>query len=910
MHNKSNIQNIKRNNCKRGGKVIPTELPSIFQTSQLTPLQLVWFIIANMDIFEKEKFNKFIKELKNYVNIIISESESESDDDTFLLYGETSLLLNPPNTLKAKSIYDFSIFNRKWQQIFHIIHAYDTDDISRFNNLLEEYFDNNGQYKATNVGIQNENSMSLIRHFNAYRNKLSTLQNASSLKGKYVVFFNGLFEPNLVQPSHQSYFAEISCFEMNPLFLSDLFTNISKNSNGDIEIVFILPKLDKNVNSEYTQQISESTDEVLDNLPDNGKYLIIDYSDTSQEKVEKNKVYITINKPNTYSLQALKNVLEDAYMSKIVSDFFHDTRTDIGNYVQNSEYANMSEMIQPKNLKNVNSLSKNSKGERGNSFASNDLFFDLYVFRLFPDFHRVYQSNDIYKRVQTIKYDMPEAKNQRTKKILQFLINPYWDLDKKIMQILELAKKHKRCLMIIENAQPNSPKIDVWNIKSKLILLTLEKTFNFSKLSLDSEVSFSVYVRDIPKMFARNRYFEDVVNFDTIADYIRAESTIDFKFEKKVSTSENKDDWWMSYYFDPLRICKKGRLLQTYGTCWFNVYLNMIILNMDLRNELHYTWLKISNKPEEMKRLCPNTSDDKCLDYNVCPSSFVNETNYIQSLRDMLLRLYANIFIYNYKMFTPQNHQTLLKLSVKIRQHNKVNEANVNIPFNDINKAIQSNQELDRAMINQLRPFYVTTEVLFDLLSSVIENKSKISHYRLHNNYDKYKMPWYIIIGYPLTQNYDNKNYSLMSCYIELLDKDSDNLVKKGHGVTGFCCGNTYFVYDSNDQEPFECEWHTEIGLQNILKQNKYKIFNNISIPVGILVLNENLRKTWTNTSNVLPPQGGKSRKQSTVDKVSMKGYKRHFVVHKTSDDKKYVKVNGEIKLLSSIRGKYTKVKA
>jgi hypothetical protein len=41
--------------------------------------------------------------------------------------------------------------------------------------------------------------------------------------------------------------------------------------------------------------------------------------------------------------------------------------------------------------------------------------------------------------------------------------------------------------------------------------------------------------------------------------------------------------------------------------------------------------------------------------------------------------------------------------------------------------------------------------------------------------------------------------------------------------------------------------------------------------------------------------------------KIMLNGYKRRFVVHKDTSGNQYIKLNGNIKRLSSLKGKYTK---
>jgi hypothetical protein len=760
----------------------------------------------------------------------------------------------------------------------------------------------------------------LINKWKVQKNKNIDVK---ELNGRYLITLNfkqsNVMRSNIRMGIIENCDEKICCIEFDPKYLPPTFIHkLPKKQNGELEFIFIITDTAHKL---FKNEIRTVLDQIITNTEGVTKCMIVDTDKTLSILLETNHICIHADFTGT----SYEEVIDSTPMNQLIGGFIHDTKINLTEYVTHHEHTYMSNAIKPKefnNAKNTNTKvgtnSTNTELYNGNTMQRihrlNNIYFDVYVFHVIINTDIIYTLDNI-KRVQTLQYVLQNQQehlnatnNNVTKNILYFLLNPVWNLQEKLEQIVSLAKKNKRCLILLERVTKTNDKTRssasnfyefdeyVGNVFQQVI----------GSIKEPYKLPLHIYTQGLKNSFIkRNPYVEDVVNFFPTN---QKRSNNEYKFYEFFGKTKAmfQHTWWMHYYFDPITVCKQGRILSLYGTCWYTTLINMILLTKELRDELHNIWLRINENKNELNVLCPNYQDEqiKCIDYDTCPMYFARESRsnsndkYLKTVRTMLLRLYANIFIYDYKLHY-QDRQTILRLSATIKDDLQDKDR--------VLDKIEKGNVLEDADIALIEGKHVTSKEIFLTMTSVVDDKTKWSYW--DSNTKVTGKPWYIVSTNPTQRvitSTSNVRYILKSAYISIHQEGKQT----AHAICGFYCNDMYYIQDPNDEVPYMCPWYDKDKLILFLQQHyihNSDRYNKAHITLGIYCVEDDVLKIWRDQKNALHFGGGKTMKNAVKDRVIINGYKRSFIVHRNNQGKKYVKINGEHKLLSALKGRYKK---
>jgi hypothetical protein len=92
-------------------------------------------------------------------------------------------------------------------------------------------------------------------------------------------------------------------------------------------------------------------------------------------------------------------------------------------------------------------------------------------------------------------------------------------------------------------------------------------------------------------------------------------------YSQKYRSTNLMDKWWYEYFMRSLP-CARGRIIQFFGTCWFNVVLNTILLTPKLKE---YVMARI--KYDKIFKNYYNYSDNKLLFSYILPNNIIEIIN-------------------------------------------------------------------------------------------------------------------------------------------------------------------------------------------------------------------------------------------------------------------------------------------
>jgi hypothetical protein len=145
----------------------------------------------------------------------------------------------------------------------------------------------------------------------------------------------------------------------------------------------------------------------------------------------------------------------------------------------------------------------------------------------------------------------------------------------------------------------------------------------------------------------------------------------------------------------------------------------------------------------------------------------------------------------------------------------------------------------------------------------------------------------------------------LIACAIRISSKDLNHL------VCGYKCDEKYYIYDSNSIT-VECNWN------NRDFENYTQIYNKLYkggdakkvYPIFLLYTKQTTAKVLLEENQVTYIENGGRNKKVTKDKVVIKQNKKVYVVNTNKNKERYITVNKEKILLSTLRGKYKYMKS
>lgn len=286
--------------------------------------------------------------------------------------------------------------------------------------------------------------------------------------------------------------------------------------------------------------------------------------------------------------------------------------------------------------------------------------------------------------------------------------------------------------------------------------------------------------------------------------------------------------WWVNYSISNNPSCSNGKLMQTYGTCWFHSMLNMLFLTEHTKKLLQQQWKQFDENSKKM--ICGAKYPDACESLeNACPLSG-------ESKRISLMRIFYNVFIRGVKLHP---------FSSKLIERNAAESLNKVKGFTGNSTSL----ELFNQGANVTRILVALQDVIINLFHKVPYLWLDSSNKTLWNNDDKDsqnielkvngKYEFIVVDGtsvsfnetpYTITHKGEGNEFVeyhiLVGCLIHV------NIVGiGGHAIVGLKCDDEYYVYDSNNVLAVT-NWHVgDIGEYIRIATDFYK--NQVDI-VGI----------------------------------------------------------------------------
>jgi len=249
-------------------------------------------------------------------------------------------------------------------------------------------------------------------------------------------------------------------------------------------------------------------------------------------------------------------------------------------------------------------------------------------------------------------------------------------------------------------------------------------------------------------------------------------------------------NWWFEYVFDQEPYCADGKLVQTYGTCWFHATLNTLFMTEKIQNILVYNWEQMTLQDKQI--ICGKHFDADqqiCDDIpSYCPSDY-------GGMRKELYKIFYNVFIKKRKLKTSDpliiENASIQALGKPLRKDLNKREKIYNMGARPSNTLITILQELFED--EQYLEFEDMIGIKFDvkltrqqLLPEFIILYAKIS------SANRYRKPLKRI---QLRKDNKTFNYVLRAAALAYLYKRK----KGGHAVAGLFCDDEYYVFDSNN---------------------------------------------------------------------------------------------------------------
>ena len=335
--------------------------------------------------------------------------------------------------------------------------------------------------------------------------------------------------------------------------------------------------------------------------------------------------------------------------------------------------------------------------------------------------------------------------------------------------------------------------------------------------------------------------FNECVPIDTDIDTdnikITEENISDFynkQFDYRIMNTPNNnaekidDTWWFKYYFDT-PLCAYGRLLQSSGTCWCNVIINILIL-------CPFIVKILVSKFEEQKRKNVHVHD-----------SFESLQKSNPDLKTYLFG-FINILLVNKQKAKFEDKNVVINLASKIKcEYEKEITPNENINCNDpsygdggdsffgIRKVFDTllTKNIDYVVIQKKNRIpYIFNKLTYDEQTRYVLIEKRLKELNngtlLWNNvlYDKEVdntiSPSILLIDYAIFGGKIKPNTEITVSGITYTLEASNIDVNIKHAIAGLKCEDKYYIYDSNNFITYS-DWNelNYTNYENLIKLNK-----------------------------------------------------------------------------------------
>ena len=344
--------------------------------------------------------------------------------------------------------------------------------------------------------------------------------------------------------------------------------------------------------------------------------------------------------------------------------------------------------------------------------------------------------------------------------------------------------------------------------------------------------------------------FNECVPIDTDNIKIKEENISDFsnkQFDYRIMNTPNNnaekidDTWWFKYYFDT-PLCAYGRLLQSSGTCWCNVIINILILCPFIVKIL-VSKFEAQGK-NSFKSLQKSNPDLKTYLFGFINILLVNKQKAKFEDENVVINLASKIKCEYEKEITPKENincnipsygdggdsffgirkvfDTILTKNIDYVVIQKINR----IPyiFNNLTTGEQSRYDSIENRLKELNSSKTLTwkDVLYD------------------KEVDNTISPSILLIDYAIFDGKPKPSTEITVSGITYTLEASNIDVNKKHAIAGLKCEDKYYIYDSNNFITYS-NWNEldYTNYVNLIKENKveeYYKHNNFEIKFLIYI--------------------------------------------------------------------------
>jgi hypothetical protein len=246
-------------------------------------------------------------------------------------------------------------------------------------------------------------------------------------------------------------------------------------------------------------------------------------------------------------------------------------------------------------------------------------------------------------------------------------------------------------------------------------------------------------------------------------------------------------NWWFEYVFDKEPSCADGKLVQSYGTCWFHATLNSLFMTERIQRILVNNWERMTLN--DKKIICGEQFDANqqiCDDIpSYCPKHY-------GGMRKELYKIFYNVFIKKNKIKTSAPYiienasldargKPLIR-NLKIREMMYKGEH----PEKTLNTVL-----LELFEEEQYLEFENMLGIKFDVK---LEKQQSLPEFVILYNKTQQVRPKLI---QQIQLRKDNKTFKYVLRTAILIYETEDH--ENAHAIAGLFCDDEYYVFDSNN---------------------------------------------------------------------------------------------------------------
>lgn len=325
--------------------------------------------------------------------------------------------------------------------------------------------------------------------------------------------------------------------------------------------------------------------------------------------------------------------------------------------------------------------------------------------------------------------------------------------------------------------------------------------------------------------------FNECVPIDADNIEIVEENISDFsnkEFDYRIMNTPNNnaqkidDTWWYKYYFDT-PLCAYGRLLQSSGTCWCNVIINILILSpFIVKIILSKFEAQGKNVHDSFKSLQESKPDLKTYLFGFLNILLINKQKAKFEDKNVVINLASKIKCEYEKENTP-------KLKVDC---NSSNYGDGGDSFFGIRKVfdtilIKNKDYVVIQKINKIPNLTYDEQKRYDSIENRLKelNNSKTLLWNdvlYDKDVDNTISPSILLIDYAIFGGKIKPSIEITVSGITYTLEASNIDVNKKHAITGLKCEDKYYIYDSNNFITYS-DWNelNYTKYENLIKENK-----------------------------------------------------------------------------------------